>query len=32
VTLKNIEFRGRHYDIVVSRDAGGNVRLTRTAL
>ncbi len=32
LTLKNIEFRGRHYDIVVSRSAAGQVRLTRTQL
>jgi trehalose/maltose hydrolase-like predicted phosphorylase len=32
LTLKNVEFRGRHYDIAVSRDAAGKVRLTRTAL
>ena len=32
VTLKNIAFRGNHYDIVVSRDAGGKVVLKRTAL
>jgi protein-glucosylgalactosylhydroxylysine glucosidase len=31
LTLKNIEFRGRHYDIVVSRDDAGKVRLRRTA-
>jgi trehalose/maltose hydrolase-like predicted phosphorylase len=29
LTLKNVEFRGRHYDILVSRDAAGKVRLTR---
>jgi protein-glucosylgalactosylhydroxylysine glucosidase len=29
VTLKNIAFRGQHYDVVVSRGAGGKVRLTR---
>src|SRR5205823_1488164 len=27
VTLKNIAFRGQRYDVVVSRDAGGKVRL-----
>jgi trehalose/maltose hydrolase-like predicted phosphorylase len=32
MTLKNIEFRGRRYDIVIDRDAGGKVRLTRKAL
>ena len=30
VTLKNIAFRGQRYDVVVSRDAGGRVRLKRT--
>ena len=30
VTLKNIAFRGQRYDVVVSRDAGGKVRLKRT--
>jgi trehalose/maltose hydrolase-like predicted phosphorylase len=29
LTLKNIAFRGQHYDVVVSRDAGGKVRLVR---
>ena len=29
LTLKNISFRGKRYDIVVSRDAEGKVRLTR---
>jgi trehalose/maltose hydrolase-like predicted phosphorylase len=29
LTLKNLAFRGRHYDVVVSRDAAGKVRLTR---
>jgi trehalose/maltose hydrolase-like predicted phosphorylase len=29
LTLKNLAFRGQHYDVVVSRDAGGKVRLTR---
>jgi trehalose/maltose hydrolase-like predicted phosphorylase len=32
VRLKNIAFRGRHYDIVIGRDAGGKAKLTRTAL
>jgi trehalose/maltose hydrolase-like predicted phosphorylase len=32
ITLKNIEFRGRRYDITIDRDAGGKVRLTRKAL
>ena len=32
LTLKNIAFRGQRYDIVVSRDASGKVRLTRTLL
>ena len=30
VTLKNLAFRGQHYDVVVSRDAGGKARLTRS--
>jgi hypothetical protein len=29
LTLKNLAFRGRHYDVVVSREAAGKVRLTR---
>jgi protein-glucosylgalactosylhydroxylysine glucosidase len=29
LTLKNVAFRGQQYDVVVSRDAGGKVRLTR---
>jgi len=32
MTLKDIAFRGRRYDIVVDRDAGGRVKLTRRAL
>ncbi|MGH8138781.1 MAG: glycoside hydrolase family 65 protein [Steroidobacteraceae bacterium] len=32
VTLRNIEFRGQHYDVAVSRDAHGVTRLTRTRL
>jgi trehalose/maltose hydrolase-like predicted phosphorylase len=32
MTLKEIKFRGQHYDIIVDRDAGGRVRLTRKAL
>ena len=32
LTLKNIAFRGRHYDIAVSRDGAGKVRLTRRPL
>jgi protein-glucosylgalactosylhydroxylysine glucosidase len=32
MTLKNIAFRGRRYDITIDRDAGGRVKLTRTAL
>ena len=31
LTLRNVEFRGKHYDIVVARDATGQVRLKRTA-
>jgi trehalose/maltose hydrolase-like predicted phosphorylase len=30
--LKNITFRGKHYDISIERDAGGKAKLTRTAL
>jgi predicted RNA-binding protein associated with RNAse of E/G family len=30
LTLKNIAFRGKHYDIIVSRDANGNATLART--
>jgi hypothetical protein len=29
LTLNNLAFRGQHYDVVVSRDAAGKVRLTR---
>jgi trehalose/maltose hydrolase-like predicted phosphorylase len=29
LTLKNISFRGQHLDVVVERDAGGQVRLRR---
>ena len=29
LTLKNVAFRGQHFDVVVSRDAAGKVRLTR---
>jgi trehalose/maltose hydrolase-like predicted phosphorylase len=29
LTLQDITFRGRHYDIVVTRDAAGHVQLTR---
>jgi trehalose/maltose hydrolase-like predicted phosphorylase len=32
MTLKNITFRGQHYDVTVDRDAGGRVRLKRQAL
>ncbi|WHZ18879.1 MAG: Maltose phosphorylase / Trehalose phosphorylase [Rhodanobacteraceae bacterium] len=32
LTLKDIMFRGRHYDITVDRDAGGKPRLQRTPL
>jgi trehalose/maltose hydrolase-like predicted phosphorylase len=32
MTLRNIEFRGRRYDITIDRDAGGKVKLTRKAL
>jgi trehalose/maltose hydrolase-like predicted phosphorylase len=30
LTLKNIAFRDRRYDIAIDRDAGGNTRLRRT--
>jgi len=29
LTLKNLAFRGQRFDVVVSQDAGGKVRLTR---
>jgi trehalose/maltose hydrolase-like predicted phosphorylase len=32
MTLKDITIRGEHYDFVIDRDAGGQVRLTRKAL
>lgn len=32
LTLKNIMFRGRHYDITIDRDASGRARLHRTPL
>jgi trehalose/maltose hydrolase-like predicted phosphorylase len=32
VLLKNVSFRGKHYDIRIGRDAGGNAKLTRKAL
>ena len=32
LTLKNITFRGQHFDIVVERDASGQVGLLRKAL
>ena len=32
MTLKNIAFRGRRYDITVDRDASGRVKLSRRAL
>jgi len=32
MTLKNIAFRGKRYDITIDRDAGGRVKLTRQAL
>ena len=31
LTLKNVAFRGQHFDVVVNRDAAGKVRLTRHA-
>ena len=32
MTLKDITIRGEHYDFVIDRDVGGQVRLTRKAL
>ena len=32
MTLKNITFRGQHYDVTIDRDASGRVRLKRQAL
>jgi protein-glucosylgalactosylhydroxylysine glucosidase len=32
MTLKNITVRGQHYDIIIDRDAGGRVKLTRKTL
>jgi protein-glucosylgalactosylhydroxylysine glucosidase len=32
MTLKNITFRGQHYDVTIDRDASGRVRLKRRAL
>ena len=32
MTLKDITFRGRHYDITLDRDASGKTRLTRKTL
>jgi trehalose/maltose hydrolase-like predicted phosphorylase len=32
LTLRDIVFRGKHYDVTVDRDASGKVRLTRKAL
>ncbi len=32
MTLKNVTIRGERYDIIIDRDAGGHVRLTRKAL
>ncbi len=32
MTLKDITIRGEHYDIIIDRDPGGHVRLTRKAL
>ncbi|TAM98705.1 MAG: glycoside hydrolase family 65 protein [Rhodanobacteraceae bacterium] len=31
LTLKNVTFRGKHYDITVDRDANGKLRLQRVA-
>jgi protein-glucosylgalactosylhydroxylysine glucosidase len=32
MTLKDVTIRGEHYDIIIDRDTGGQVRLTRKAL
>ena len=32
MTLKNIAFRGQRYDVIIDRDAGGRVNLTRKQL
>ena len=32
MTLKDITFRGQHYDVTIERDAGGRAKLTRKAL
>jgi hypothetical protein len=32
MTLKDIKFRGQHYDFIIDRDARGRVRLTRKLL
>jgi protein-glucosylgalactosylhydroxylysine glucosidase len=32
MTLRDIVFRGRHYDVTIDRDSGGRARLTRRAL
>jgi protein-glucosylgalactosylhydroxylysine glucosidase len=32
MTLKNLAFRGQHFDIVIDRDAAGRLRLTRKSL
>ena len=32
LTLKNIAFRGKHYDVAIGRDAGGHAKLTRKPL
>jgi trehalose/maltose hydrolase-like predicted phosphorylase len=32
MTLKDVSFRGQHYDITIDRDASGRVKLTRKAL
>jgi protein-glucosylgalactosylhydroxylysine glucosidase len=32
MTLKDITVRGQHYDIIIDRDAGGRVKLTRKTL
>jgi cellobiose phosphorylase len=32
MTLKNVSFRGQHFDITIDRDANGRATLTRKAL
>jgi protein-glucosylgalactosylhydroxylysine glucosidase len=32
MTLKDITFRGRQYDVTIDRDASGRVKLTRKTI